>query len=347
MAKRKVATRDGSGRISVREEPLPPLEAGCVLVEVKASLVSPGTELGGIKRLRETADASGDPEPFGYGNAGVILELGDGVRGLEKGMSVACMGSGYALHASHAVVPRNLTVPIPSGVSFEEASFGHLAGTALQAIRRAEVTFGRAVAVFGLGIVGQLCCQIARASGGRVIAIDALPMRLERAASNGADRTVSFRAEDPVAAARELTCGRGVDIAILAFGGDADTAMKTALEMLKTAPDGHKMGVITIVGGAKFTARFPVSFGNVDVRASSRTGPGYHDEVWERGGDYPPVFVEWDTRRNIELLLDYIAEGRINVKSLITHRAQLDGAPEACEELIEHPERALGVILQP
>ena len=90
MPKRRVVTRDGSGRIEVREQAVPPLGEGTVLVEVKASLVSPGTELGGIKRLREKPDPTRAAEPFGYGNAGIVLEAGQGVRGLSPGCRCRC-----------------------------------------------------------------------------------------------------------------------------------------------------------------------------------------------------------------------------------------------------------------
>lgn len=353
--KRRVLTLDGAGRIALADEDLPVVEPGTVLVEVAASLVSPGTELGRVPRLREKPDPSAPARPFGYGNAGIVLDVGAGVGegvggiagAIEPGLRVACMGAGYALHATHALVPVNLTATIPAGLSFDEAAFAHLAATALQAVRRGAVRYGHTVAVFGLGIVGQIACMISRGCGARVLAIDALPMRLEMARSGGADAAVNFREDDPVEAADELTRGRGVDVCIIAFGGDADLAIRQAVAMLKTAPDSHKMGVISIVGGARFTAEFPVGFGNVDVRASSRTGPGYHDEAWERGRDYPRVFVEWDTRRNMELLLEFIAQGRIDVSSLVTHRVSLEEAPAACEELIEHPEKALGVVIRP
>ncbi len=347
MVKRRVVTRDGYGRIGVREEPVPALGEGSVLVEVKASLISPGTELGGVVELRKNPEPSREAAAFGYGNAGVILETGDAVTGLEKGMRVACIGAGYAQHASHAVVPQNLAVPIPDGLSFEEAAFAHLAATALQAVRRSQVALGHTVAVFGLGIVGQVASQLARASGARVIGIDRLPLRLDIARKNGIDLAVDFSAADPVEAAGDFTGGYGIDIAIVAFGGDANIAIRQAVSMMKTAPDTHKMGTITIVGGARFEGQFPTPFGNIDIRSSSRCGPGYHDEAWERGADYPPVFVEWTSRRNLEVVTSFAAEGRLNVKSLITHRVALEEAPDACEELIDHPDRALGVIILP
>ena len=52
------------------------------------------------------------------------------------------------------------------------------------------------------------------------------------------------------------------------------------------------MGQITVVGGASID--LPATLWNVDIRRASRTGPGYHDEAWERGEGYPPVFMRWD-----------------------------------------------------
>jgi len=338
---------DGAGRIAVREEPIPELKPGAVLVEVKSCLVSPGTELGGVAARRKNPDASRPPRPFGYGNAGAVLEVGEGCEEFKPGDRVACMGGGYALHASHALVPRNLTVPVPGELSFDEAAFAHLAATALWSVRRAEVEFGANVAVFGLGLVGQMAAQMARASGGHVMAVDRLPLRLEIARKCGADLAFDFASGDIEKAAAGFTRGHGTDAAIIAFGGDATAAMDSARRIMKTAPDGHAYGCIVIVGGARFEAQFPVNFGNIDVRASSRPGPGYHDEAWEFGRDYPPVFVQWTTRRNMEECLLFAERGRLDYEALITHRVPLDEAPAACEELIAHPDRALGVILNP
>lgn len=344
---RKYAAVTGEGKVVVEEGPCPEPGRGEVLVEVRASLISPGTEMGFVKARRQNPDPSAPTRPFGYANSGVVLEAGEGCEEFEPGMRVACMGAGYALHASHACVPKNLCVPLPEGVSFEEGAFCHLAATALQAIRRTAPELGEWGAVFGLGIIGQVACQLARLSGCFVMGLDMLQKRLEIARKNGADRVVDASTEDPVEAAREFTKGEGLDWAIIAFGGEATETLERAVSMMKTAPDGHKMGRITIVGGCEAKIKFPTPLGNMDIRASSRTGPGYHDEAWERGADYPPVFVRWDTRRNLRLVLRLISEGRLNVKSLITHTFPLDKAPEACELLIEHPDEALGVILKP
>ncbi len=326
---RRVVTMDGAGRIAVAEEPVPDLGDGTVLVEVRSCLISPGTELAGVRYRREKPEPARRPSRLGYGSAGVVVEVGPGCRDVTAGLRVACMGAGYALHASHAVVPVNLTLPVPEGQSFEEAAFAHLAGTALHAVRRADLQFGHNVAVLGLGIIGQLAGQLARACGAHVMGVDRLALRLGLARRCRLDLAVDAAGEDPVARAGQFTRGHGIDAGIIAFGGPADDAIAQLCKMLKVAPDGHRMGCIVIVGGASFAAEFPTAFGNVDIRASSRPGPGYHDEAWEHGRDYPPVFVPWTTRRNLEECLRFAAEGRLLLSPLITHRFPLSRAIDA------------------
>ena len=343
---RKVAAKDGAGRIVVIEEPIPQPGPGQVLVEVRASFVSPGTELGGVKRLREKP-GSGPPRPFGYSNSGVVIGRGEGCEGIPTGTRVACMGGGYALHATHVCVPRNMAVPMPNSVHFEHASAIHLVATALNAVRRAELTLGEYVAVVGLGPVGQFACQWARLAGCHTLALDRLPMRLSAANKTGADRVVNVSEEDTVGVSTDFTCGYGLDAGILAFGGDGTEAFKMLVAMMKRAPDTHQMGRITIVGGARIEHVFASGLGNLDVRSAARTGPGYHDEAWEHGRDYPPVFMQWTTRRNLEECLGFMASGGMLVEPLITHRVGLSEAPEACEDLIQRPNEALGVVLVP
>jgi len=345
--KRKFAAMTGDGHVVINEGEIPRVGHGEVLVEVHASLISPGTEIGALLARRRNPKPDEKAQPFGYSNAGVVIAKGDGCDEFEIGMRVACMGAGYALHATHALIPKNLCVPIPNGVSYEEASFVHLAATALQAIRRAELQIGEYVAVFGLGIIGQVACQLAKLCGTFVIAFDKLDMRLGLAKELGADEAINPLKCDPVDAALKFTEGLGIDCSIIAFGGDATEAFDMLLRMTKVAPDTHRMGRIVVVGGCSARLNFPVPFGNMDIRASSRTGPGYHDEAWERGNDYPTVLVRWDTRKNIRLILRLISEGKLNVRRLITHEFPLSEAARACELLIESPDAALGVILKP
>lgn len=344
---RLVATTDGYGRVAVREEPVPAPEAGEVLVEVSCSLISPGTELGSAKaRRRDPAPEFGE-RPFGYQCAGKVIALGAGAeRRFGVGQRLACMGAGYALHATHAVVPINLCVPLPAQVTDEEGAFNHLAATALQAIRRAKPLLGENFLIVGLGLVGQLSTQLARINGCRVAAMDLEPGRLLLAKDLGADLALSPRDEDFAARVDQMCRGYDVDCGIICFGGDATEILPQILSVMKTAPDTHKMGRIVIVGGAMVQHRFPTTLGHVDLRPSCRTGFGYHDKAYERGHDYPPAVIQWDTQRNLKEVIRLIEEERLRVKPLITHRFSIKDAPAACDLLIERPNEAVGVILQ-
>ncbi len=344
--KRKYATINGAGVISVEEGQIPEPGRGEILIKVKASLISSGTELGGIKRLRENP-SSRPGNPFGYQNAGDIIAKGEGCDEFQIGDRVACMGGGYALHTTHACVPKNLSVHIPEGLSYEEAAFNHLGATAVQNIRRAKLELAENVVVVGLGLVGQLTCQFARISGSHVMAVDRFPLRLKVAKEAGADIVANAETEDIVKIAAQFTRGYGMDCGFICFGGDGNDAFKRIVQMMKKSPDTHVMGRVVIVGGATVTHSFGASLGNMDIRSSARTGPGYHDDEYERGKDYPPVFVQWSTKRNLEETLRFIAEGKVNVKQLVSHEYPLDEAPEACEKIIQTPGETLGVVLKP
>ena len=343
----RVAALDGSGRASLIEREVPELADGHVLVAVRASMFSPGSELGRAKRLRTAHDPAQPLRPFGYSNAGTVAAAGARVSRFTAGDRVACMGAGMALHADYAVVPQNLCTPIPTGVSFDHAASVHLAATALNAIRRTAPLFGENGIVAGLGIVGQFCCQLFQASGCHSLGMDPLPGRREIALAAGAAGGVDPATDDVTAAANRFSGGFGIDFGVIAFGGDATGAFRQIYAALRERPDGHHTGRIVIVGGAQVTHGFGASLGNVDVRSAARTGPGYHDSQWEAGRDYPPVLVEWSTQRNLAESLRAMLDGRLRVEPLITHRFALDRVADAADLLIEQPGGAVGVVLQP
>lgn len=117
--RRVVAAKTGDGRIVLVEEDLSSLRPGTILVRVHNSLVSPGTELSGWRGFRAQAEAPQNYpklQPFGYSNAGVVLEVGEGVHRFAPGDRVACIGHGFALHTDYAVVPHHLCVRLPESV---------------------------------------------------------------------------------------------------------------------------------------------------------------------------------------------------------------------------------------
>ena len=335
------------GRIGLVEEDIPETTPGCVLLEVKSSLVSPGTEVSGWRGLARSysrAGSGGRPTPFGYSNAGVVLEAGNGVTGLRSGDRVAAIGGGYARHATHALVPQNLCVALPEGVTFDQGAYAMLAATAVHALRRGDPGFGEFCCVAGLGLLGQLTARMYQLVGSYVIGWDMIAKRRETAAAWGIDAVLDSGDEDEVEATLAFTGGSGLDSAVLAFGGDGTEAVAKLTRCMKVSPDGHPMGQITVVGGAKID--LPATLWNVDIRRSSRTGPGYHDEAWERGEGYPPVFIRWTTQTNLELCMRLIAEGKLDVDCLTTHRVPLERAEEEIAAIIDEPDEILGLVFQ-
>jgi len=345
--KRIVAAKMGNGHIGLIEENIPDVVPGTILVEVHNSLISPGTELGGWRGLRkelDNPDLKAEPTPFGYSNAGVVAEVGAGVEEFKPGDRVACIGSGYALHTDYAVVPHNLCVLLPKPVSFAQGSYAMLAATALHALRRARPELGEYAAVVGLGLVGQLTAQLHQLAGNYVIGWDTIAFRTEIARKWGIHARAVLGQTDEVKASYLFTGGRGLDIGVLAFGGGANQAVESLENSLRRLPDGHPVGRIVVVGGARFSYKSTLT--NVDIRRASRTGPGYHDPAWEVGPDYPPGLPRWTTRTNLQLCMRLIVEGKLNVDCLTTHVIPLADVDAGISAIIYGPDKILGVVLQ-
>lgn len=348
LTQRIVVGLNEKGRGVVREEPTPDLGPGQVLVRVTATMISPGTQLSGVRAVRRgEAPGPGKPRSLGYQAAGEVIRVGERVRGLTPGQRVACFGPG-ALHTNLAVVPQNLCAPIPDNVTDEEASGMNLVLTALQALRRTPVQFGEFMLVVGLGTVGQLAAQFGRAHGLYVMGWDMSAGRLSTAEQVSADAVADPSVEDVTERCRAFTEGLGFDAAVLAIGGDGTPALEQVKAVMKVTPDGHAMGHITLVGGLTTQSRWGAGMGNLDLHSSARSGPGYHDPRWELGEvEYPPVFVRWTTQTNMRLALRMIADRRLRVAPLITHRLPLDRIDDAIELLTEQPDQALAVVLTP
>ena len=131
------------------------------------------------------------------------------------------------------------------------------------------------------------------------------------------------------------------------MAGGCDETLDRLVRCMKVAPDGHPMGRIMVVGWPEFSfgAKSQIgSMNNIDIRRCSRTGAGYHDDAWEYGPDYPPVFMRWTTKSNLKLGMRLIAEGRVNVDGLTTHRIRLADAEQEIDAALSDPDSMLGVI---
>lgn len=287
-----------------------------------------------IEAVRNKLD---QPLALGYCNVGRVLEMGRGVEGFTIGDRVASNGK----HAELVSVPLNLCARVPDSVSDDAAAFTVIGAIALQGIRLAQPTLGEAVVVTGLGLIGQITVQLLRAHGCRVLGIDFDRSRLELARRFGAETVDLGAGEDPVAAAERFSRGRGVDAVIVTAATKSSEPMHQAARMCR------KRGRIVLVGVTGLELSRDEFFKKeLTFQVSCSYGPGRYDAAYEEAGqDYPVGYVRWTEQRNFEAVLDMMADGRLDVESLISHRFQLDDAPRAYD-VVSGSEPSLGILLE-
>jgi len=356
----------------VVDVPAPVAMEGFLLVRLRASCVSPGTEMAGIaasgKSLlqramakpekvkmaleqmrrdgvaavwRKTREAMEQEGICGYSAAGVVVDAGPGTNGFACGTRVAVAGAGMANHAELVAVPVNLAVPIPEDVGFDEASSVALGGIAMQGVRRAKISLGERVVVVGCGPLGLLAVQMLRAAGCRVFATDLDERRLEVARRLGAEETSNPTAEDSVKRATHWSAGRGVDAVVVFAATSSSEPVSQAFRMCR------RKGRVVLVGVAGGEYRREDMYAKeLDFVISTSYGPGRYDEDYElRGRDYPFGYVRWTEKRNMEAYLELIACGSVEVAPLIGVREPIENAPRAYE-MLKSPERPLLAVLE-
>jgi predicted dehydrogenase/threonine dehydrogenase-like Zn-dependent dehydrogenase len=362
-----------TGELAVTQVPPPQLLPGCVLVRVAASLVSAGTERASAefasKNLVAKAKARPDlvrdvltklrrdgllstmqavrsrldqPQSVGYSSSGIVVAVGDGVTDINAGDRVACAGAGYAVHAELACVPRLLLAKIRESaeVSFEEAAFGTVGAICLHGIRTAEVSLGDTVAVIGLGLLGQVTVQLLRAAGCRVFGMDLVRERADLAIRVGADACAS--ASEFRDLCFQKTGGAGVDSVVITAETPSSEPVNLAAELARDR------AIVVAVGTVGMDIERKLYYGKeLDFRVSRSYGPGRYDVAYEqKGRDYPIGHVRWTETRNLEAFLQLIADRKLNLLPLITHRFPMDEAARAYDLIAGRTgERSLGVLL--
>jgi len=362
-----------SGGLSVGDVPPPTLQRGGVLVQVTRSVISLGTERsiialakkGPIGKAQDRPDLArkvlnrarqeglwntyqvvknllASPIPLGYSCAGRVIAVGSEVSELRVGDRVACAGLGFANHAEVNYIPRNLATKIPDGVSEDGAAFVAIASIAMHGLRLAQLSLGESVLVLGLGLVGQIAVQLARAAGATVIGFDPDPAKAELARRSGA-RIVATSARELLGQIREATGGHGVDAVLICAAARSDGPLKLAAQASRLR------GRVISVGDVPLRLDRRAFFEKeIEVRVSRSYGPGRYDPGYEvRGIDYPLAYVRWTERRNMAAFLELLAQGTVDLSPLITHRFDIARA-EAAYEVVTGPEgkRALAIVLE-
>ena len=317
-----------------------------MLVRIKAVAIC-GSDVHGFDG---TTGRRRPPIVMGHEASGDIVETGSAVKSFKKGdrvtfdstifcgecffcrsgfenlcdnrtvLGVSC--DEYRRHgafAEYVVIPDRIAMPLPEGLSYEEAACTEPVGVAAHALRLTPVSLNDTVAVVGAGLIGNLIIQLLRGSGsGRIIALDTDPSRRETAKTLGVDAVLDPAAPDLDVKIKELTGGLGADRVIEAVGATAP--IKTAISIVR------KGGSVTLVGNVSPAVEIPLQA--VVSRQISLQGS------CAICGEYP-------------LALDLMARKKIDVKSLLSATAPLSEGELYMNRLYNREGNLLKVVLIP
>ena len=340
-----VKTQKGVGYLELREVDVPKIAPDEVLIEIKAAAIC-GTDI----HVKHDRFPYWPPVVLGHEFSGEIVEVGSEVEHYREGDRVvaephtkACgkcffcrtgniqicpakRSPGWGIDGAftkYLKMPEKLLHRIPDHVSFEEAALVEpTANVVHDVLERGRVEAEDFVVVLGPGPIGLLSAMCAKAEGARKVMIVGTPadeaLRLKAAREVGIDYVVNLGEEDPIRKTLDLTNGLGADLVVEASG--AEPAIRTTVDLVR------KKGRITVIGmTGKSDITFPwdkAIFKACDLLFNLSTS-----------------YTSWD--RAISL----IAERKINVHALITHREPLTKWEQVFED-VEHL-RALKAVLIP
>ena len=341
----------GKNRIAVEDVPRPSPRAGEAVIRVTTTTIC-GTDVHIVRGEYPVKPGL----VIGHEPVGVIDELGPGLETLYSvgqrvivGAITPCGQCFYCLNGSHSqcgggiggwrfgntingawaeylLVPdaRANLAPIPAGLTDEDVMLcPDIFSTGLSGAESGNVKVGDAVAVFAQGPIG-LCATLGAKLNGAslIIGIDSNPRRLEMARRFGANVTLNIADGDPVPAIKELTEGRGVDVAIEALG-----QQETFENALKAIRPGGTLSSLGVYSG-KLVAPYEAMYAGLgDQKIVTTLCPGGKERM----------------RR----LMAMIANRRVDLTPLVTHRFALDDIEEAFELFSHQRDGVMKVALYP
>ena len=332
-------------KIVVKEAPKPKIGKDDVLVRMKAIAICNSTDMHFLKGEIEGITYPLPPGKPGHECAGEIAEVGSNVKDLKIGDRVVpgpvyalpcnhcyyciqgkeelCQNPGFAdyAYAEYLKIPARYCYKMPKNVSYEEAALIDLLACTLHGAKRASFSYGETAVIIGQGPAGLLLTQLAKLAGiSKIIAVDISDSRLEFAKKLGADATVNPAKENLVEKVLELTNKKGADIAVDAVGRPVTASQ--AVDVLKPAGRAIIFGFHLKPAQINMARVFDKE---LEIKASFRT------------------VGELDYRTSMDL----VANGKIDLKSLITHHMPLEQLRHALELIEKDLEGVVKVILRP
>ena len=332
--------------LEIADMPMPAVGPEEVLVRVEACGIC-GSDVHGYD------GSSGrriPPIVMGHEAAGIVAAVGPGVQGFKEGdrvtfdstvycgncqycargeinlcdnrqvIGVSC--GDYRRHgafAEYVAIPQRILYPLPANFDFAEAAMLEAVSVGLHAVRVSQVKGGETALVIGAGMIGLLTLQAAKAAGcSRVFITDVDATRLNLAKQVGADAVLHLSGADLIAEIMRLTGGQGVDLAYEAVGRNETVA--AAIDCTR------KGGTVTLIGNIVPEVTLPLQ--KVVTRQIRLQGS------CASAGEYPQA-------------IELIANGKIQVKPLITAVATLEEGPRWFERLHAREPNLMKVILTP
>lgn len=270
------------------------------------------------------------PHVLGHERAGQVVAVGEGVTGYAVGDRVACWAKMDGAFGEYDLLRpgRYPTVRLSDAVSNDAGSLLEFVGATLRCLHAARLAPGERVLILGQGVQGLVLVQEAKLLGaGLVAALDLIPWRLEQGRALGSDIAydLSDRSYDQALADLRATTGGEFDLVIDAAGAGrwpGGNSINLALELLRWA------GRYVIYG-------LPTEDVEVNVRLVGVKG------VTVKGIDTPPHEVT----RLLAVGERWVAEGRLRLEELITHRFPLDRIEEGLAMCRDRPQEVLKVMV--
>lgn len=268
------------------------------------------------------------PRCLGYSGSGVVCEVGSAVTKVKVGDRVVV--SGY--HKSFCTVHQDMITKIEDeGISLKEAAFGRIATFSLAGLRKTQLEVGESIVIMGLGILGLLAVQFARAAGAYpVIAADPVKERRELAKLLGADYAFDPLQSDFAGQVKAVT-GGGANTAIEVTG--RGEALDTVLDCMK------KHGRISLLGCTR-DSDFTIDYYR-KVHYPGITLVGAHTMARPGKESYPHY---WTHEDDIRTYLKLISGRRINIKPMVMEVHSPHDAQKVYDRLISDKNFPIGVL---
>jgi len=320
------------GEVVLEDHPVPSPGAGEVLIQSHCSLISTGTELTMMMGVFPPGSFWDNytryPIKPGYCNIGTVIGLGTGVDAKWMGARVGTYGN----HARYVSVPADQCRLIHRDISDEQAAFLTIGEIVMNGVRRSQVRWGESVAVFGLGLLGQLAVRLCRLAGARpVIGIDVSESRLALLPQHPAVIRCNPTSEVPRELVEHVTRGRLADVVFEVTGNP-----KLIPQEFTVLRDQGRFLILSSPTGE-------TTFDFHDLCcAPSYTIIGSHNFSHPK---HATLDNPWTNLRDAELFVDLVADGDVNLDGLISHRAKYSEACDLYRLLVDDRSQAMGVIL--